>query len=202
MARKKQYITQFFLRDKLAFTALWKTGIVRAEALKEHCNVADGRIKNYVRDGYAEKILYKDRKEFKEAYTLTRKGREHAERQWQLRDHYHAQTKSPYHDLALSDKYFSLPEQVRDTWRTESQVRNQFLEKLEQLREQGNEQLADMYYDMFKSHDFSMPDAVYTNEQGVEVAYELVTDNYTSQQLLAKEATCEIMEYSYEANRI
>src|SRR5690625_1481160 len=106
MARKKQYISQFFLRDKLAFTALSKTGIVRAESLKEHCHLVDNRIKNYVRDGYVKKVIYKDGKEIKEAYTLTSKGRILAEKEWGIQGHYHAQTKSPFHDLQLSDKYF------------------------------------------------------------------------------------------------
>ncbi len=170
--------------------------------MKEHCKIVDSRIKNYVRDGYVEKILYKNGKAIKEAYTLTRKGRELAERQWNIRDHYHAQTKSPYHDLALSDKYFSLSEQVRDTWRTESQVREQFLEKLQELRDQGDEQRANMYYDMLQSNVISMPDAVYTNEKGVEVAYECITGSYGRSEMLAKETTIEIMNYSYETTRI
>jgi predicted transcriptional regulator len=202
MARKKQYMAQFFYRDKLVFSALSRTGIARTEDLKKHCNVTDGRIKNYVRDGYMEKILYKEDKEIKEAYTLTTKGRDLAEREWNLRDHYHAQTKSPYHDLQLSEKYFSLSEQERDTWRTESQVRNEFLEKLEQLRERGEEQLANQYYNMMQDRLISMPDGVYTTETGVMTAYEVITDSYGRQEMLAKEVTVEIMNYSYETKRI
>ncbi|MFN7251529.1 MAG: hypothetical protein ACK4M9_12145 [Anaerobacillus sp.] len=202
MARKKEYISQFFMRDKLAFTAMSKAGIVSAENLKHHCNLAESRIKNYVRDGYAEKILFKDGKEFKEAYTLTSKGRELAERQWNLREHYHAQTRSPYHDLALSDKYFSLSEQVRETWKTETQVRIEFMDKLEELRQQGHRDQANEYFDMMKQGLISMPDNVYTTETGVEMAYEVITDNYGRQEMLAKEIAVSIMEYGYETVRI
>lgn len=103
-----------FQRDKSVFTAISCIGIARHEDLKEHCKVAESRIKNYIRDGYIEKLLYKSGKEIKVAYTLTKKGKELAEKQWNIRGHYHAQTRSPYHDLALSDKYFSLPEELRD----------------------------------------------------------------------------------------
>jgi hypothetical protein len=163
---------------------LSKTGIVRLEALKEHCKVTDGRIKNYVREGYAEKILYKDGKEIKEAYALTKKGRELAEKQWALRDHYHAQTKSPYHGLTLSDKYFSLSEQIRDTWRTETKVREQFLVKLREVEREDKER-ANLYYKMMEDRLISMPDGVYTSETGVEIAYEVVTDSYGRQEILA-----------------
>jgi predicted transcriptional regulator len=202
MTRKKEYISQFFLRDKNAFTALSRTGIVSAENLKLHCNLADSRIKNYVRDGYAEKILFKEGKEVKEAYTLTSKGRELVERQWNARNHYHAQTKSPHHDLQLSDKYFSLSEQVRNTWRTESQVREHFKVKLEELRQNGQSKRAEEYYNMMQNRIISMPDAVYTNEDGIEVAYEVITGNYGRQEMLAKEIAVSILQYSYETERI
>jgi hypothetical protein len=202
MPRKKQHIAQFYLRDKKAFEAMSRTGIVRMEHLKQYCNVVDSRMKNYIRDGLVEKVLYKENNQIKEALTLTRAGRELAERQWGIRDHYHAQIKSPYHDLQLSDHYFSLSEQVRDTWRTESQVRSEFLEKLEQLREQGERKLADQYYSMMQDRLISMPDGIYTSEKGIVTAYEVITDSYGKQELLAKEVAIAIMKYDYETKRI
>jgi hypothetical protein len=201
MAKKKVYIPQFYLRDKKVFEAISRTGIVRIDHLKQHCKVVDSRIQNYIRDGLAEKVLYKENNQIKEALTLTRAGRELAEKQWNIKDHYHAQTKSPYHDLDLSQKYFSLPEAVRETWKTETHVRDQFMEKLQELRDQGQEERADMYYQMLKDHAISMPDAVYT-ENGVEVAYECLTHSYGRSEMLAKETAIEIMQYRYETNRI
>lgn len=202
---KKQYIPQFFKRDRDGMTALSRTGIARIETLKEKCNLADSRIRNWIKDGYAEKIYYKvgkQEKEVKEAIILTKKGKELVEQKWNVRDHYHAQTQSPYHDLALSDKYFSLPENIRETWKTETQVRNQFMEKLQQLREQGHQEQAQRYEDMLNKGLISMPDGMYTNEQGIEVAHEIITDSYGRAEMLAKETTCEILGLNYETTRI
>lgn len=202
MAKKKVYIPQFYKRDRDGMTALSRVGIARIEDLKKHCNLVDSRIKSWCRDGYAEKLMYKQGMEVKEAITLTKKGKELLEKQWNVRGHYHAQIQSPYHDLALSDKYFSLPEELRETWKTENQVREKFLEKLQEIRKQGDEEKADLYYKMMKDHAISMPDAVYKSETGVETAYEIITNSYGRQEMLAKETTVEIMQYSYETNRI
>lgn len=41
------------------------------------------------------------------------------------------------HDLAISDRYFSLTPEERDTWKTESECRDIFAEHIRQLRDQG-----------------------------------------------------------------
>lgn len=197
--RSKPYITQFFQRDRLAFTAMSRVGHVTKEHLRS-CGLADSRIKNYLKDGLIEKVAYKDGNKAGECYKLTRLGREIAERNWSIRDHYHAQ--SPRHDLSLANKYFSLQDHLRDTWRTETQVRDMFQEKLSQMRDQGEEQLSKMYEDMLNKSLISMPDAVYTNEQGVQVAYEVITNSYGQEEIQAKEAFVAIMKTDYETTRI
>lgn len=201
MARKKQYIPQFFQRDKLAFTALSRTGIVRHEDLKQYCNLVDSRIKNYVRDGYAKQVMYKEGSEVKVAYSLTNKGRELAEQQWNLRNHYHAQPKSPYHDLQLSAKYFSLSDQERGLVRTDTEARNLMLEKLREI-ERTDKELAKLYNDMLEQERIRVPDMLYTNEKGVVVAYEVVTDSYGREEMIAHEAYVEIMGFEYQTTRI
>lgn len=197
--RTTPYITQFFNRDKLAFTALSKVGHVTTAQLKQ-CGLADSRIKNYIRDGLIEKIAFKQGKTTGEAYKLTKVGRELAESKWALRGHYHAQ--SPKHDLALANKYFSLSEQQRDSFMSETQVRDLFMEKLQIMRDQGQEELSKRYEDMLTKGLISMPDAIYINEQGVEVSYEVITNNYGIEELQAKEAFVQIMGTGYETTRI
>ena len=197
--RSKPYITQFFQRDRLAFTAMSRVGHVTKDHLKS-CGLADSRIKNYLKDGLIEKVAYKDGNKAGECYKLTRAGRELAERQWAIRGHYHAQ--SPLHDMSLANKYFSLPDHLRDTWRTETEIRDMFFEKLSQMREQGEEQLAKQYEDMLMKGLISMPDALYVNEQGVSVSYEVITNSYGQAELQAKEAFVAIMKTDYETTRI
>lgn len=56
--RNKPLVSQFFKRDRLAFTAMTKCGHVSNEHLRS-CGLADNRIKNLVRDGHIEKVAYK-----------------------------------------------------------------------------------------------------------------------------------------------
>lgn len=119
---------------------------------------------------------------------------------WQLERAYH--TQSPSHDVALAEKYFSLPHSLRDQWKTENDVRDHFQEKLITLRDQGKEAEAKMYEDMLAKGLISMPDAVYKNENGINIGFEAITKNYGETELRSKEALIEIMNYQYETIRI
>lgn len=199
--RTTPYITQFFNRDKLAFTALSRCGHLGEAQLKQ-CGLAESRIKNYIRDGLVEKIAFKQGKDRTtgEAYKLTKAGRELAENQWALRSHYHSQ--SPVHDLAIANKYFSLPDYLRETWRSETEARELIQEHFNRMREQGEEETAKLYQDMLERGIISCPDGLYTNEQGVTVSFETITNNYGEEELQAKEAFVQIMQTEYETTRI
>lgn len=198
MARKKVYITQFFKRDKDAFTAMSRVGHITKEHMK-NCNIADSRIKNYIRDGLIERVAYKTNTTTGYAYKLTRQGREVAERNWGVNNHYHAQ--SATHDLSIANKYFSLSEDQKQTWVTETELRYRFEAKLQELKDQGQEETARTYEEMLEKGLISMPDASYTSENGVEVSYEVITSSYGRQELQAKETYVEIMKCKYEAVR-
>ncbi|MCC0566253.1 hypothetical protein HN020_03210 [Brevibacillus borstelensis] len=197
--RSKPYITQFFNRDRLAFTAMFKVGHVTREHLYQ-CGLADSRIKNLLRDGHIEKIAYKHLGKTEECYKLTKSGRGTATRLWGLEQAYKAQ--SPAHDLSLANKYFSLSEEIRNSWKTEAQVRDEFIERINAMRDEGKEVEAKLYEDMLNKRMISMPDCVYVDEKGNEIAYEVVTDSYGMEEMRAKEALVEIMNYKYEAVRV
>jgi len=200
MARKsKPNVTQFFNRDRLAFTALFKVGHVTNDHLHQ-CGLADSRIKNFVRDGQFEKIAYKRAGKIEVCYKLTKQGRETASHQWGLERSYHAQ--SPVHDVAVAEKYFGLPQELHENWKTESQIRDLFLEQLNTLREQGKEVEADLYKNMLDKGLLSMPDASYVNESGTTIAFEVITNSYGQEELRAKEALVAFMNYKYEAIRV
>ncbi|MCM2999983.1 hypothetical protein M3647_21135 [Paenibacillus cellulositrophicus] len=200
MARRKgPRVTQFFNRDRLAFSAMHKVGHVTLEHLHQ-CGLADSRIKNLIRDGHFEKIPFKKNGRNEECYKLTKLGRETAARLWALNYAYHAQ--SPIHDLAVAEKYFNLPEKLRDSWKTETEIRNQFFEQLELLREQGKEVEAKLYDDQLNKGLISMPDAAYINESGLVTGFEVITNSYGVEELMAKEALVQIMNYNYETIRI
>lgn len=196
--RSKPYITQFFNRDRLAFTALSRVGHVNRVQLS-YVGIADSRLKNYVRDGLVEKVCYKKGTQVEECYKLTKGGRDFAKQQWALVNHYHAQ--SPRHDLALASKYFSLPEELQCTWKTESELREQFIRKMEQLKIDRADE-ANRYEQMLDKGLLSFPDGSYVNEKGVEIVYESITNNYGVAELLSKEVYVEIMKCEYETIRV
>lgn len=191
-------ITQFFNRDRLAFTALSKVGHVNRDQLRS-VGIVDSRLKNYVRDGLVEKVSFKQDNRVEECYKLTKSGRELAKQQWALSKHYHAQ--SPRHDLAVAKKYFSLPEELQRTWKTETELREQFICKIEQLKMTRTLE-ADQYEQMLDRGLLSFPDASYINQQGVEVLFESITNNYGVAELMSKEAYVEIMKCDYETTRV
>lgn len=197
--RKKPYVTQFFNRDRLAFTAMFKTGHVTHEHLHQ-CDLADSRINNLIKDGHIEKIPFKKNGKNEDCYKLTKMGRETAARLWGLSYAYHAQ--SPTHDLAISEKYFSLPQELRESWITESNLRNHFFEQLSFLRDEGKEVEAKLYEDRFNKGLISMPDGAYISESGTVTCFEVITNSYGIEELMAKDELIQIMNYNYETIRI
>ena len=99
------------------------------------------------------------------------------------------------HCSYLHNRYLSLSEQERPTWKTESEIR---LEARERMQQRGDTE----YLKMLKSGDISSPDCVYTNSSGEAIAYEVVTDNYRQTQLDAKYAMCQYMNYKVETERV
>lgn len=190
-------IPQLFLRDKLALTALSKCGYLNKEHFKE-CNITDGRLNNYIKDGLVQKVTAETPGDY--AYKLTSLGREIATQQYGINRFYQAQ--SPSHDLALGNKYFSMSEAERATWKTEVECRDAFHEKLQELRDQGEETVADMYLDMLNKGLISMPDCIYSNDQGSEISFEVITNNYGQAELMAKEAFVQVMGTEYETTRV
>ena len=191
--QKINKITQFFERDRAALTAMGNCGYVTRDQLKE-CGITDGRIKNYLHDGYTkagDKSL---------GYKLTDKGKELLSKNYGKDVTYNAQSEK--HDLGIAEKYFSLNQDQRDTWKNESELREEFSDKLQELRDHGEEELADLYEEMYQSHEISMCDGSYQDENGVETYYEIITNNYGEAEMMAKEALAQIMRVEYEPHRV
>lgn len=188
-----QKITQFFERDRQALTAMGNCGYIKKDHMKQ-CGVTEGRLKNYIHDGYAkpgDKGL---------GYKLTDKGKDFLSSKYGKNTIYNAQSEK--HDLGIADKYFSLTADQRDTWKNESELREDFHDKMQELRDQGKEELAKIYEEMYENHTISMCDGAYTNEEGIETYYEIITNNYGDAELMAKEAVVQIMNVNYETQRV
>lgn len=201
MARQSHYITNINNRDIKAFNALSRCGHVQRENLLT-C-ISKSRIENYQKEGLITKDVHVSNKnETTTAYKLTDKGLDLAIKHTDVDRPYQAQ--SVVHDCQIADKYFSLTKEEQETWKTETQLRDEFNEKLEQLREQDYSRYQELQ-EQYQSREISMPDGSYTSEMGVEVFYESVTNNYGQAELEAKERAVEVLKTdtntSYETSR-
>lgn len=198
----KKHITTLYPRDRQALTALSRTGYIDHNQLHQFWR--DKRISSYMKDG----LLQKDRvskpghrEEDRVCYKLTTAGRELCRKELGMENMYRAQ--SPVHDLALADRYFTLTQEEQASWRTETEVRNQLEEHLNDMRQDHVEALlANQIREEWEQGKLSMPDAVYTNAEGIEVAFEVVTNHYGKAEIEAKQTVATILELKYEEERV
>lgn len=199
----KRHITRLYPRDVRAFSALARCGHVTQAQLKS-CGLRDKRIYGYQRDGLVKKCVYSRPGNNKAndviCFKLTDKGRNLCRNELSMPHIYGAQ--SPKHDLALSERYFSLSDSERSTWRTEGELRDAFREHIRQLEEQGEQERAQELLDKLQERAVSMPDASYTTETGVDIAYEIVTNNYGEAEIESKETAAEELGLSIEFQRV
>lgn len=195
---KKQYIKNFYNRDRLALTSLSKCGHCSGEQLKEF--IANKRITNYVRDELVvREVLNKNNGEQIEGYKLTAKGRAFIEKEWGIKNHYIAQ--SINHDLGIANKYFSLTEQERESWKTETELKLDFHERLADLMVNDYSRYEEVNK-MIEDKLISVIDCSYV-EAGIEVYFEVITNSYGQAELQAKERFIEFMNIkTYETERV
>lgn len=189
MARKSHYIKNLNYRDIQAIKSLGRCGYVNHNQLNTF--LKDNRISNYQKEGLITKDIFRDHNNNSiVAYKLTDKGKDLAIRNG-VNKPYMAQ--SIKHDMNIADKYFSLNEQERETWKTETEIREKFLEELERIREQDQVRAMNIEEEL-RDRQISMPDCSYTLETGIEVYYESITNSYGQEELQAKERAIEILK--------
>ena len=189
----KKRITTIYPRDVRALAALARCGYVTREQLGQFLRAK--RIEGYVKDGLVEKVHHSypgNRSDMDtDCYRLTRLGRDFCRRELSLTSLYTAQ--NPNHDLALSERYFSLSASERESWRTEGQSRSYIEHVIAELRQQGDEERAKLLWESLQDNKLSMPDAVYTTDSGVVVALEVITVHYGHEEIIAKETAAQLI---------
>lgn len=189
----KQYVNKWMERDEDAFKMMYRCGTCSDEQLNEF--VKDKRLGNYARDGYTEKVEYKNFEKSQSGYKLTKKGREHCEREYGVINAQHAQSLN--HDHGIAEKYLSVDKETRESWKTETDLQEKFKEYVDTLDKDEQERIREMQ----EQGEVSTPDAYYVTKEGVEICYEVVTSSYGAAEIEAKIEFCEIMEIEYEEGR-
>ncbi|MEG2848177.1 MAG: hypothetical protein RR904_05365 [Bacilli bacterium] len=196
-----KYIKNLFERDKDMFHMLNKCGNADHDQMKQ-IGLSERRIKDMQREKLIEKTYYsqskQDEKNIK-AYQLTDKGKSLIEREYGLANH--NQSVSVRHNIDVANKYLNLEKEERETVLNERELRDMFLEKLEEIRDHDQERY-DQLYEQLEQGQISMPDIAYTSVEGVQMAFETVTDNYGNAEIQAKEEACTVLELNLKINRI
>lgn len=198
MAKNKSGLKQIFSRDKEFFTNLSNTGVVTQSHYKD-AGVSSSRIKAYLKAGLIEKTPKENGGEF--GYKATYQGKEFAEKQWGIKRSDSYTFQSLNHDRKLEEEYYKLDREQYE-WRTESQARDMFREKIEEIRKQDPVK-AENIESMWGNKEISMPDAIIINrETNVITAIEIITNSYGEQELQAKETFVEVMNIEYKPVRV
>lgn len=202
MAKK---IKSFNFKDLKLLYGLSKVGHFSPQQIKS-LGISDRRIENMIKDKYMEKkVDIHNNKEFI-AYKITKDGYKF------LRDNVRGEyreslnlgekgryiSSSPVHDVALAEKYLELSWEEQQTWRTESQTRDEFQEHLDKLLEDRQYELYNELYEQFNNEEITMPDGVYTSSSGEDIAIEIEGAKYTEKMIQSKVICSETLGYTYK----
>lgn len=196
-----KYVHNLYNYDHDAFSAFRICGYVTAEQLKKNCDISPTRLKHYKLDGLISKESYMVKGQSKNsiAYRITPLGEAVAQKKFGLNNFYHA--KNPNHDLEIANRYFSLSQSEQQSARSETEVRKDIEARIEEMKEHDREQ-SETYEKMLVEGLISTPDMVYTMaETNIEIAYEVVTSNYTTADIQAKAVACEIIKAELETSK-
>lgn len=195
-----KYIKVFNKSDKAVFNGFKNCGHLNSDHMKK-LGVSDTKIKNYCKEGLVKKVSYKSggEKENKLCYKLTDKGREFAESKWGYKTFTQATVNHERHNLAVADKFCSLTPKEQLSVLNERELREVVQQVIYNMEQQQERDQAQELLDQGK---LSMPDIVYTTEQGQTIGFETVTNSYGVEEIQAKIDTCEFLKIDYEQRNI
>lgn len=170
--------------DIKACKAMAICGHVRAEYIE---NIwSERRIRTFTEEGLITKVTYSTKKGSVVCYKLTESGVNYAKR-YIIPEHQIYASKSIVHDVYMSDHYFTkMSETERETIKTETEIKSEFKEML------ISGEIDKGTYDSCSCVDFS-----YTSDSGEVIGFEVVTENYTQQDIQAKQTFCSVYGCTY-----
>ncbi|PFU77880.1 hypothetical protein COK91_29045 [Bacillus cereus] len=185
MAAPRKHIRILKTKEIEGMDMLWKTGTATREQMEREYNIKGDRLKKLCHSGYLEERTGKIVLGEKGIEKFRKEGKEYQ---------YKTGINNAKHDIRLSEKYISLPKEIRETWKTEKQLHS--------------EAQKDPRYDDFKkriveSHPQGKfqptPDgAVYSKVHGGYIAIEVTTRNYKENDIEQKQEFAKIFLSGYE----
>ena len=145
------------------------------------------RLRNFKADGYIERTYSYDKaqKDYVESFHLTEKGKSFVTTELGVDSFY--RSNGIAHDVALAGEYGKLSLDEQRGWLTENDLRALFQEKMQELRDQGDELRAMDLTNKLQEGLLSPGDGGYISESGSIVVMEVVTKHYGPDEIQAKE---------------
>ena len=188
MSRKSNYLIISETKDREVYNLLLNCRHSTLEQLKEF--TSQNRINSYLK----EKLIERVDSQNNTVYRLTNKGYKVFDRiigSDNLR--YHSQSIS--HDIALSQKYIdTLREFPNRLWLNEEDLKSYKRELINEYRENRD------YERLEKLERSSVPDCVIHSE--ISICFDIITDNYSNADIIAKEEFAECIDLKCEFEKI
>ena len=159
--------------EQNAMKMLWRTGVATKRQLEEHFALKGQRLSNFEYSGFF--------KFNNDLVVLSDRGIRYCEENLQMKHRYYTAGTKYTHDIKQTEAYLRLPERIRETWKTEGELRS--LAENSPIYDKFKDHIENTYGGRFKP----TPDAaVYSERDGGYVAFECVTDNYTHKDVQMK----------------
>lgn len=195
-----KYVKVASARDRHSFFGFKNCGHLNHEQLK-NLGMSDTRIKSYCRDGIFKKVAYDIKGQVNNGicYKLSDEGKKYATTNWGFKKFAQNTNGHERHNLDVANKYMSLTQEERATVLNEREVRDLVQDRIWDIE---NKQERDQAQELLDQGTMSMPDIVYTTEEGVTMAFETITNNYGEVDIVAKQETCTFIKAELELHKI
>ena len=200
----KQHVKHWYEKDGRFFKVLSISGCID-EKSASNLDISKSRLRNMEKDKLIEKKTMPSRsnKNIKsvQGYVLTSKGKKFIEQKYQISRNSSGTVSEQ--NLKVCSIISKLDKNEIESVRSEWEVRSELEETIDKMRTEGDMDRYDYYMDLWKEGRISAPDITYTSIQtGETISIEVVTSNYSSDDIAAKEMAFEIMEVQGQFERV
>lgn len=199
----KEHIKHWYPKDQLFFKVLSIAGNIKQEDAGK-LDISPSRLRNMEKDKLIEKVTYPSRynksPKSNVSYALTKKGKSFISQKYGISRCQNSHAVE--HNCKVAELICNLDKKEIETVQSEWETRNQMMEALEQMKNEGDYDQYDYYMDLWKAGLISAVDITYTSAQGEMVCCEVVTNNYKDSDIAAKEVCCAILQTEIEYVRV
>lgn len=139
---------------------------------------------------------YNNQQNSNQCYALTKKGKDFIKGKYGIERCQSSHAAN--HNCKVAEIICGLDKQEIASVKSEWESREQFLEALEQMRQQGDIDRYDEYMEQLEQGKISAPDITYTSSAGEVISVEVVTSSYKGDDIEAKEIFVQAMDREIE----